>query len=210
MLTVADIMTPNVVTLRSSVTVAQAMLLMQQENVRSIVIDPEVQGGVYGLLTLRDVVYQVTAKAADPAQVIVCEIMQKPCLIVDPQSTLTELAQRFAEAGRQQAVVLSQGRLVGLVSVTDVVMKSVLDPVVLPQDFPQRLQTALQHKRLSWSSQWQIEQECAIAWNTVKELQPAPLDANVLRSHPQTPNLPKRMTHASAPTRPICHPWFNS
>ncbi|NJM97649.1 MAG: CBS domain-containing protein, partial [Phormidesmis sp. RL_2_1] len=82
MLTVADIMTPKVFTIRSSAKVTQAIALMQKKQVRSLIVERESAGGAYGILTERDIVYAVTAKCADPNNIMVCEIMKRPCTVV--------------------------------------------------------------------------------------------------------------------------------
>lgn len=129
------------------------------------------QGGDYGIVTERDIVYRVTAQAADPTEVVVCEIMRKPCIWVEPHLTLPELGRRFEETGIQRAPVMQKGRLLGIVSITDIIMKSNLKSVVVPDNFSQRIETALRHKRLSWNKYGQIQQECETAWDVLKELQ---------------------------------------
>ena len=171
MLTVADVMTTEVFTIRSSATVAQAMVMMQDNQVRSLLVEPEVQGGDHGIVTERDIVYQVTAEFADPTEVIVCEIMRKPCIWVEPSLTLPEVSQRFESSGIQRAPVMRQGQLLGIVSITDIIMKSNLTSVSVPDDFSRRIETALRHKRLSWNKDSQIQQECETAWDVLEELQ---------------------------------------
>ncbi|MGB7085311.1 MAG: CBS domain-containing protein [Phormidesmis sp.] len=170
MLTVADIMTAEVFTVRSSATIAQTIALMQKNQVRSLVVERDFQGGIYGIITERDIVYRVTAAAKDPISVRVGEIMQKPCISVEPHLSLPAVAQQLAEAGIQRAPVIENDQLVGIISITDIVMKSNVEAVILPDDLSRRIETALRHKRLSWNKENQIEQESAIAWDVMEEL----------------------------------------
>lgn len=170
MLTVADIMTTEVSTIRSSATVAQAIALMQNEQVRSLIVERECQGGAYGILTERDIAYSVTATAKDPVHIRVCEIMRRPCIEVTQDLSLPEVAQRFSQSGIQRAPVIENKQLVGVVSITDIIMKSNVDAVELPDDLSQRIETALRHQRLSWNRDHQLEEESAIAWDVMEAL----------------------------------------
>ena len=53
---------------------------------------------------------------------------------------------------------------------TDIVMKSNIISVDLPQDFAQRVETALRHKRLPWSETESSSQESEIARDILAEL----------------------------------------
>lgn len=171
---VSDIMTTRVLTVNPGATVAQAIALMQYQKVRSLIIEPETLQGSYGIVTERDIAYHVIATNRRPGQVKVSEIMRQPCITVAADLTVAEVAQRFAETGLQRAPVVQfdvQGnqRLVGVVSVTDIVMKLNLgegwqDPL------SQRLRSALQQARIVCTPADQITQECAIAWDVVEQL----------------------------------------
>ncbi len=170
MLTVADIMTTEVVTIRSSARVTQAIALMQQSQMRSLIVEREVCGGAYGIVTERDIVYNVTAKSADPATIMVGEVMKKPCVAVEPHLSLPAVSKCFSEASIQRAPVIENGQLLGVVSITDIIMKSNIETFSLPPDFLERVEIALRHSRLSWIEGNQMEQECEIAWEVLEEL----------------------------------------
>jgi CBS domain-containing protein len=170
MLTVADIMTTDVVTIRSSAKVTQAIALMQATQMRSLIVEREVKGGAYGIVTERDIVYNITAKSADPANIMVGEIMKNPCIVVESHLTLPAVAQCFLEAGIQRAPVIECGQLLGVVSITDIIMKSNIETFALPPDFLHSVEVALRHSRLSWTEDNQMAQECAIAWEILEEL----------------------------------------
>ncbi len=170
MLTVADIMTRQVLTIRSSAKVAQAIALMQTKKTRSLIVEREVAGGAYGILTERDIVYGVTAKSADPETVRVGEIMQAPCIVVTPNLNLPELARRFLDANIYRAPVIEDNRLLGVVSITDIIMKSNIDTVELPTDLSEQIEVALRHHRLGWNTDNQLEHESKVALKVLEEL----------------------------------------
>lgn len=170
MLTVKDIMTTEVCTIRSSATVAQAIALMQTHQLRSLIVEREHAQGAYGIVTDRDIVYDVAANGLDPHAVSVAEIMGKPCVSLAPGLSLQAAARRFADHKLQRAPVIEAGALLGIVSLSDIVMKSDVSSVEVPDDLSQRIQTALQHRRLSWNEENQLQLECEAVWEVVEEL----------------------------------------
>ena len=172
MLTVADVMTTPVFTIRSSAKVTQAIAIMQKENVRSLIVEKAVAGGAYGLITERDIVYKVTAKAGDPNSVMVCEIMKSACVPVEPELTLTSVARRLARAGVQRAPVVKNGELIGIVSATDIIMNSNIQSVDLPKDWSQQVEAALRHRRLCWGEACDLNKESEVGREILRELQP--------------------------------------
>ena len=172
MLNVSNIMSTEVFTIRSSAKVTQAIALMQTKKVRSLIVEKAVKGGVYGIITERDIIYEVTAESADPAHVMVCEIMKSPCITVGPSLSITAVAQRFAEAGIHRAPVVQNNELIGVVSITDIIRNSNVDDLDLPDDWPQKIEAALRHRRLCWGEECDLDQESEVGYEILKELQP--------------------------------------
>jgi CBS domain-containing protein len=88
MLTVADIMTEKVATISSFATVADAISLMQQRQIRALLVDHRQPEMPFGLVTERDIVYAVVARGHDPEKVIIQDIMRQPCIAVEPHLTI--------------------------------------------------------------------------------------------------------------------------
>ena len=170
MLTAVDIMAENVIGIRDSATVAQAIALMQHHKVRSLIVEHSHDPAAYGIVTERDIVYKVTAVGQDPATVGVVDIMREPCITVEPNFGLAELAQVFADTGIQRAPVVQDNVLLGIVSITDILMKTDVGEQQ-PDNISQRIQEALQHSRIiCGDEQSQISQECEVAWDVMEEL----------------------------------------
>ena len=170
MLTVSDIMTTDVVTIRSSAKVAQAIALMQSQNVRALIVEKVAQGGAYSMLTERDIVYRLTARGKDPDHVMVCEIMSAPCIVVEPTLSLTDLAKAFLDAEIQRAPVVDEGQLIGIVSIRDIITNSNVEPIDLPNDWADKVESALRHKRLCWGEESRISEENEVAREVLEEL----------------------------------------
>lgn len=119
-----DIMTTDVVTISGDATVAEAVALMKSRGVRSLVVDRRSEDDAYGMITQRDIVYKVVAKGLDPAQVRVHEIMSKPLVVVNPNLDVKYVARLLANMGLSRAPVIGDHRLLGVVSLSDIVNKA--------------------------------------------------------------------------------------
>ncbi|MDX2232411.1 MAG: CBS domain-containing protein [Leptolyngbyaceae cyanobacterium bins.349] len=118
-----DIMTQEVATIRGSATVAEAVKLMKLKGLRSLVVDRRGDDDAYGLITEADVTNKVVASGKDPKQLRVAEVMTKPCVVVNPDLAVEYVARLFAQTGIDRAPVI-RGDLLGIISVTDILLKS--------------------------------------------------------------------------------------
>ncbi|MGB5632117.1 MAG: CBS domain-containing protein [Waterburya sp.] len=166
----SDIMTKEVLMIHSSATVAQAIAMMQNKKLRSLIVEPSDDSDAYGIVTETDIVYGVIAKEQEPEQVRVYQIMTKPCIVVNPDLSVANVARLFVETGIQKAPVIKD-KLLGIVSVTDILMKIRVSQLSSSDILSQRIGEALLHTRVHSNLEDQIDQESEIAWNVVEELQ---------------------------------------
>ena len=170
MWTVADIMTKTVFTIRSSAKVQQAIALMQEKQVRSLIVEQDVAGGAYGIITEQDIVYRVTTTGIDPNSIMVGEIMQQPCAVTSMTVSLPAVAREMRDQNIQRMPVVEDGIMVGVVSTTDIVMKSDVASVDLPNDFAERVELALRHQRLHWNEAGKVDQNGEMVRSILAEL----------------------------------------
>ena len=123
MLKAKDIMTTEVVTIEGAATVAEALALMKEQKLRALVVEPRSEEDAYGIVTETDIVYKVAAYGKDPNVVQICEIMTKPCIVVNPDLTVEFVARLFANYGLRRAPVIKK-KLLGIVSVTDILRQT--------------------------------------------------------------------------------------
>ncbi|MGD9494873.1 MAG: CBS domain-containing protein [Armatimonadota bacterium] len=119
--TAKDIMTTDVVTIDGNATVREAIDLMKERRVRCLVVERRDPEDCYGIVTQRDVVYEVVAWSRDPAEVKVHEIMTKPLVLVNKDLDLRHVARLMANVGLSRAPVIFDGKLQGIVSVSDII-----------------------------------------------------------------------------------------
>jgi len=118
-----DIMTTEVVTIEPSATVAEAVALMKEKGLRALIVERTNEEDAYGIVTETDIVYKVVAQGLSPQSVLVREIMTKPCIVVNPDLSVENVARLFAMTGIRRAPVIRE-RLLGVISVTDIIPKA--------------------------------------------------------------------------------------
>jgi CBS domain-containing protein len=166
----SEIMTKQVVTIKGSATVAQAIKLMKENNLRDLVVERRHEEDAFGIITETDIVYKVTAFGLDAKQVKIYEIMTKPCIIVNPHLSVEYVSRLFANTGIRQAPVV-QGELLGIVSVTDILHRG--DFVDKPKSafLAQEIEKARNEAHRICAEKGTTSPECAAAWDIVEELQ---------------------------------------
>jgi CBS domain-containing protein len=123
MQTAKEIMTKDVVTVKATISVAEAIKVMQDKNLRDLILEPIDDQDAYGIVTEADIVYKVAALSKNPETVLVNEVGTKPCIEVDPDMTVQEVAQLFANHHIHRAPVV-KGELLGIITVFDIVRET--------------------------------------------------------------------------------------
>jgi len=123
MMRAEEIMTRDVVTIRGSATVGEAVMLMKEKGLHALIVEPRHEADPYGMVTETDIAYKVAAFGHDPKAMRVYEIMTKPCIVVTPDLGIEYVARLFAQTGIRRAPVIKDG-LLGIVSISDILRKS--------------------------------------------------------------------------------------
>jgi len=126
-LRIRDVMKANVDIVDGMATVSEALQEMQHVDTKALIIDKRHDDDEYGIVLLSDIAREVMAKDKAPDRVNVYEIMSKPVVCVDPQMDIRYCARMFDRFGLSRAPVVEGGKVIGLVSYTDMVMKGMLD-----------------------------------------------------------------------------------
>jgi CBS domain-containing protein len=103
--------------------VAEAIELMKRKNVHSLVVLPHDEDDAYGIVSEVDIAYKVIALGKDPKAVCTCDIMTKPCLVINPDLGVKHIARLFANTQLHKAPVI-QEKLLGIVSISDILHRA--------------------------------------------------------------------------------------
>ena len=122
---VRDVMSakPHIVDGLSSVT--EAMVLMRERQVSSLVIDKRHEGDEFGLVVVQDIADKVIGQDRSPDRTSVYEVMSKPALSVDAGMDIKYAIRLLVRFGLSRALVTENGALVGIVTMRDMVFRYV-------------------------------------------------------------------------------------
>lgn len=115
---ISEIMTDSVLSVRTDETADVAARLLSGHNIGALpVTDGDEQ--LVGMVTDRDLVVRCMAAGLDPAAVTVSQIMSAGALTADPEENTASLSARMGQAQVRRAPVVKDGRLTGIVSLSD-------------------------------------------------------------------------------------------
>jgi CBS domain-containing protein len=109
---------PNVHAVTPTMTVAEAVAEMNRNRVGCVVVLEGVR--LVGIFTERDVLRRVVGTNTDPNRARVSAMMTDNVLTVPPETTVEEAMVIFTEKRCRHLPVVSDGRLIGLVSAGDI------------------------------------------------------------------------------------------
>jgi CBS domain-containing protein len=116
-----DVMKTNVVTVPPSTPVREAATIMREENIGSLVV-VGVDKKLLGIITDRDIVVSVVANGKSPIDVLVEDVMTRELITVQESESVFEILRVLAKNSIRRVPVLRRRRLVGIVSVDDLIV----------------------------------------------------------------------------------------
>ncbi len=128
MLTLQETMTKNLKTIRHDVTIQETARRMKDEKVGSLLV--ERGGQVVAIVTETDIVRKAVARGADLGKENVETIMSAPVASIEIQRTPQDAHDMMADLGVRHLAVTDKGKIVGLLSVRDLLVyfKRVSEP----------------------------------------------------------------------------------
>ncbi len=112
-------MSKKVITVKKNQTVSSAAKLMDKYNISSLIV---VEKGVpEGIITERDVLKKIVAKDKDPAKVKVKDIVTMKVVTIDAGDSISQASNLMALGKIKQLPVMKNGKLVGIITSTDIV-----------------------------------------------------------------------------------------
>jgi len=124
---VRDVMKSSFDLIDGKTTVEDALKTMKHVETKSLIVDKRHDDDEYGIVLLSDIAKQVLAKDRSPKRVNIYEIMAKPVVSVRPDMDIRYCARMFEQFGLSRAPVLEHGKVIGIVSFTDMVLHGLAD-----------------------------------------------------------------------------------
>jgi len=147
-LEVEDVMVENVITIEEEATVREAVELMNKHEIGCLIAMRK--GKPSGILTERDLLKRVLADSKDPEKTKVLEIMSKPLVVGKPHMDVEDAARLMFKMKIKKLPVVEKGRLLGLITLTDLVrvqpqMISILKKLSVKELTPKRIRKVVDY-----------------------------------------------------------------
>jgi len=116
---VGDVMSRDVTVISPAATVVTAAEMMSEKNVSCIVVQEDAR--LVGILTETDFLKRVTADERGSREIRVAEIMSRPVESISSDLSVFDASRVMAQRRVKRLPIVDQGRLVGIVTQTDLV-----------------------------------------------------------------------------------------
>jgi CBS domain-containing protein len=120
---VREVMKTNFDLIDGMTTVAEAIRTMQRLSTKALIVDKRHPEDEYGMLLTSDIARKVLGEGRSPERVNVYEVMAKPVITVAPEMNIRYCAQLFERFELSRAPVIEEGKVIGIASLTDLVLK---------------------------------------------------------------------------------------
>jgi len=120
---VRDVMKSKFDMVDGMATIAQALQTMKHVDTKCLIVKKRHDDDEHGMLLISDIARHVLAKDRASERVNVYEVMVKPVVSVDPGMDIRYCARLFQRLNLSRAPVEDNGEVVGIVSLTDMVLK---------------------------------------------------------------------------------------
>lgn len=123
-LPVSALMHRDVATIKGSQTVADAIALMKERKVSSLIVEPRSAEDTFGIITEKDILEKVIDPGEDihkdPWNTQVHSAMSKPAISVSPTLQIKYAIRLMRKIGVRRVPVVKDDKLVGVLSHTDI------------------------------------------------------------------------------------------
>ncbi|MEW6222601.1 MAG: CBS domain-containing protein [Candidatus Hadarchaeota archaeon] len=123
---VEEFMTQKVITIDAAKSIFDAAKVLSEERLGSIVVTKGERP--VGILTDRDILTRAVAQKRKLEREIVARIMSKPLVTVKPESSMFEVMKLMEKHSIRRVPVVKDGKIVGMVTQSDVERAAVLLP----------------------------------------------------------------------------------
>ena len=122
-LRIEDVMSTELHSIEGLATVTDAVAIMREHGINSLVVNQRDADDEAGLVTLTDIAGKVLAQNRSPDRVNVYEIMSKPAMTLPPRMQVRYAARLLVQLDFSRALVVDADRKpIGMVTLRDLVL----------------------------------------------------------------------------------------
>jgi CBS domain-containing protein len=123
---VRDVMKPQFDMVDGMATVRDALKTMKHVETKCLIVNKRHDDDEYGMVLISDIARKVLAVDRAPERINVYEVMAKPVISVAPDMDIRYCARLFDRFKLSRCPVIDNGRVVGIISFTDMVLRGLL------------------------------------------------------------------------------------
>ncbi len=102
-------------------TVREALKLMKEHQVRSVIVDKNTEDGAYGLLTFKNILQSIVAEDGDIDLLNVYDIATTPAFSVSAKLDVKYAAKMMVQNSIKRLLVIDNNELYGILTMTDII-----------------------------------------------------------------------------------------
>jgi len=121
-----DVMHKQILSIDGMTTAREAASIMRTEKVFSLLVKKRHENDAWGILVIQDFVRGVIMPGRSPDDVNVYEIMTKPIITVPADMDIRYAARLIYRAGIRRAPVEDKGEIVGMISLSSLILDNKL------------------------------------------------------------------------------------
>lgn len=120
-MTVDDLMVTDVVTISPMAKLREAMEVMRDRKVKSVVVEKQSQNDAWGILTYTMLLRTIVQEEGDVDLVNVYDVAAKPAIAVPRQLEIRHATTMMLRLGIKRLIVTSDNELKGILTLNDIV-----------------------------------------------------------------------------------------
>ena len=121
-----DVMKKGIVSIDGMATARDAAAKMRAEKVASLLVNKRHPDDAWGIVVIQDLIKGVIMAGRSPVEVNVYEIMTKPIITVPADMDIRYVARLIYRAGIRRAPVEECGELIGMISLSSLILDNEL------------------------------------------------------------------------------------
>jgi len=116
---VENVMKKSVTTIMPYATLKEALQLMKEKNLKSLIVDKNSPSDAYGIITNTQILKAILAEEGDIELLNVYDVYNKPAFSVSAKIDVKYAAKIMIEHNIKRVVVTDNNELLGVLSITD-------------------------------------------------------------------------------------------
>ena len=120
---VENVMTPKdkLITISPMATVRDALKMMRENKVRSIIVEKNGENGAYGLVTFKNILQSIVAEDGDIDLLNVYDIASVPAISVSAKLNIQYASKMMVKSSIKRLLVIDNNELKGILTMTDII-----------------------------------------------------------------------------------------